>query len=465
MIFLQQCHVDPPPSAATYTSMTTLPPTSTERTRDIVHQIAKQCDVAPEMLEDAYPCSPFQAGLFDASMQAADVLHYNFVFKLEDTTPEVVDQICKVFESVHFRNPVLRSRIVQYTDRNDATTRVAQVHVKEDLEWLKFDDLDQYCHERTGHCLRHGERIIQYGVSRDRKYLVWTMHHSLYDGWSIGLLWKELCDTMSAEDDQPTLTQRPKFVKFIAHLQKPMAEVDRQYWIKHLASFTGPRLKQYKLVPKTDTHRNGSLKLVDVRESSINTTTRIQAAWFCTLVELYRNLDTMTLLAATGRNIDAEGIADMSGPCLCIVPFRQRVNLLATLYQFMSNVQEGLGELLAHEHAGMESLEALVEEGQRPTHAFNLKSGPGGDFTGFRGLEYQPRQSSKKNKDWVFAVSVGEEAIRWDLFYDTDRLGQDAVKLISERFPVLLDVCQKLESHENVILRDVIDVQRLSCDL
>jgi hypothetical protein len=438
------------------------PPITTKRTRDIVYQIARQCDVAPAMIEDVYPCTPFQADLFDMSTQAADILHYNFVFKLEDTTPQVVDRICKVFERVHCRNPVLRSRIVQYTDHHDSTPRIAQAHVKEDLEWLGFDDLDQYCNARTGHCLRYGERIIQYGISRDREYLVWTMHHSLYDGWSVGLLWKELCETMSNEGNEPILTRRPNYSRFIAHLQKPMVEVDRQYWIKHLASFTGPRLKHYKLAPQTDAHRNGSLKLVDVRESSINITARIQAAWFCTLVELYRNLDTMTLLAATGRNSEVEGIADMSGPCLCIVPFRQRMNLLVTLHQFMLNVQESSGELLAHEHAGRELLEALVEEGQRPIHAFNLKSGLGGDFTGFRGLEHQPRQSSKKNVDWVFAVSIGEEVIRWDLFHDRDRLGQDAVELICERFPVLLEACQKLESDENVILRDVIDLQRLS---
>jgi hypothetical protein len=90
------------------------------------------------MVEDAYPCTPFQADLFDVSTQAADILHYNFVFKLEDTTPHMVDRICKVFERVHFRNPVLRSRIVQYTDHHAGTRCTAQPHIKEDLKWLEF---------------------------------------------------------------------------------------------------------------------------------------------------------------------------------------------------------------------------------------------------------------------------------------------------------------------------------------
>lgn len=55
--------------------MTQLLPTFSERKRNIVHQIASQCDVEPDMIEDAYPCLPFQADLFKASTQGAGILH------------------------------------------------------------------------------------------------------------------------------------------------------------------------------------------------------------------------------------------------------------------------------------------------------------------------------------------------------------------------------------------------------
>jgi hypothetical protein len=113
----------------------------------------------------------------------------------------------------------------------------------------------------------------------------------------------------------------------------------------------------------------------------------------------------------------------------------------------------------------MESLESLVDEAQRPNHTFNLKSGLGGDFTGFPGLEFQPVQDFKKRTDWLVAVSIGEEALRWDLFFDSNRLDQGAIDLICERFPVLLQTCQTLESHEDVTLEDVVDLRRLRCDL
>jgi hypothetical protein len=445
--------------------MTRLPQTSTERTREIVRQIARQCDVTPDMLEDAYPCTAFVADLYKAGTQVAGILHYNLVFRLRDTTPQLVDRICKAFESVHYHNPILRSRVVKYTDRKNGTPRLAQALVKEDFAWLEFANLNEYCHERTGHCLRYGQRLVHYGISRDKKYLVWSLYHAAYDGWFMGILWKELCNAMSAEGDLTTSTQGPKYVKFVAHLQKPMAEVDKKYWAEHLANYTGARLKQYNSVPETDARRHGSLKLLDISQSSINTTARIQAAWLCVLVELYGNLDVMTSTVTTGRNSQVEGITDMRGPCLCMVPFRQRIDLTVPLYKFIMDVERRSGELLTHEHAGMESLESLVDEAQRPNHTFNLKSGLGGDFTGFPGLEFQPVQDFKKRTDWLVAVSIGEEALRWDLFFDSNRLDQGAIDLICERFPVLLQTCQTLESHEDVTLEDVVDLRRLRCDL
>jgi hypothetical protein len=58
-------------------------------------------------------------------------------------------------------------------------------------------------------------------------------------------------------------------------------------------------------------------------------------------------------------------------------------------------------------------------------------------------------------------VTVGEEVMRWDMFLDTNRLDQDAVDLICQRFPLLLQKCQKIESQDDLTLEDVIDVTRL----
>ena len=288
----------------------------------------------------------------------------------------------------------------------------------------------------------------------------------MYDGWSLGMIWDEICNSWSAEGKKRVVGKRPKFVRFIAHLQDPMTEADRKYWTQHLADYTGPRFNHNQLPPETNASRSGTLELVQARESTVSLTARIQAAWFCTLVELFHNLDVMTFSVGSGRHCPVEGVAEIVGPCMCITPFRQRIDLKKPLYQFISEVVESSSTMLAHEHAGMESLERLVEAAQRPNYILNIKAGLGGGFDGLLGLEFQPASALlKAPRDWGMQVTVGEETMRWDMFLDTNRLDEDSVALVCERFPLLLQRCQTVESQDGVTLEDVIDVTRLQPSL
>jgi hypothetical protein len=106
--------------------MTIPPPASTARTRQIVHQIASQCEVTPDQVEDAYPCTTFQTTCFKESTKDAGITHFNFVFKLNDSTSEAFDRLTKAFRSVYDRTPLLRTRIVRYTEHEATTPRVVQ---------------------------------------------------------------------------------------------------------------------------------------------------------------------------------------------------------------------------------------------------------------------------------------------------------------------------------------------------
>jgi hypothetical protein len=440
------------------------PSVITARTRQIVQQIADQCEVTLDQVEDAYPCTHFQTYSFEASTRDPGIVHTNFVFKLTDHTSEAFARLTKAFRSVHDRHPLLRTRIVQYKPPEATTPRVAQAVIKQDFQWLEFDDLEAYCRERIGHCLRYGEQLVHHGISRDKKWLVWTLHHVVYDGWSLGMIWKEICDGWSAAGKKESILEKQsKFVNFIAHLQDPMTKADQAFWAQHLADYKGPRFEHHQHPPNTNAHRSGTLELVRARESTLSTTARIQAAWFCMLAELFCNLDVMTFTVGTGRHVPVEGVAEMVGPCMCSTAFRQRLDPKKPLYDFILQVQESSSAMLAHEHAGMESLKGLVEDAQRPNYTFNLKTGLGGEgFDGVPGLEFQPPSAElfKASRDWGMQVTVGEELVRWDMFLDTERLDQDSVALICERFPLLLRRCQTVESRDGVALGDVVDVAR-----
>ena len=438
------------------------PPKPTARTRQVVDHIASQCEVSPDKVEDAYPCTNFQIYAFEDSRKAAGITHFNLVFNVKEPTSDAFECLTEAFRGAYDRNPLLRTRIVQFTDPETTTPRVVQAIIKQDFQWLEFDDLELYCRERIGHCLQYGEQLVHHGISRDRKCLVWTLHHAVYDGWSLGLIWKEIRNSWSANGKEPIVEKPPKFVKLIAHLQEPMSEADRAYWTQHLADYTGPRINRHQLPPETNAHRSGTLELVQARESTVGIAARIQAAWFFTLVELFRSLDVMTFTVGTGRHCPVDGVAKMAGPCMVTIPFRQRLDLKTSLYQAILDVEKASSAMLEHEHAGIESLRRLTEAAQRPNYILNIKTDMGGGFTGLPVLEYRPASELlKASRDWGMQVTVGEETMRWDMFLDTNRLDQESVALVCERFPLLLRRCQTIDSQDSVTLEEVIDVARL----
>ena len=114
--------------------MTIPPPTSAARTLQIVHQIASQCEVTPDQIEDAYPCTNFQAYLFDGSTKAAGITHFNLVFSVNEPTPDTFDRLTKAFRSVYDRHPILRTRIVRYTEDEDTKPRVVQAVIRQSFQ-------------------------------------------------------------------------------------------------------------------------------------------------------------------------------------------------------------------------------------------------------------------------------------------------------------------------------------------
>ena len=59
---------------------------------------------------------------------------------------------------------------------------------------------------------------------------VWTIHHALIDGWSLGLLYEDLIDAYLGK----TLVQRPPYRDFLSFLNSQDAKDARKFWLEQL---------------------------------------------------------------------------------------------------------------------------------------------------------------------------------------------------------------------------------------
>jgi NRPS condensation-like uncharacterized protein len=91
------------------------------------------------------------------------------------------------------RHAILRTRIVPDADRE---SNFVQVVVQEELEWQHGTDLDDYIKHDQVQGFTYGSPLARFcivsGLEGEPRQFVWTVHHSIYDGWTLKLILEDL---------------------------------------------------------------------------------------------------------------------------------------------------------------------------------------------------------------------------------------------------------------------------------
>ncbi len=135
------------------------------------------------MIEDIYPCTPLQEGLLSLSLKRPG--DYIMQRTLELSTD--INKFCRAWEEVSRRMAILRTRIVQNDDIG-----LLQVVLDENIHWVDATGLEAYLEADRGLPMEIGRPLIRYALVKDdtgtSKWFVLTIHHALYDGWSLPLI-------------------------------------------------------------------------------------------------------------------------------------------------------------------------------------------------------------------------------------------------------------------------------------
>ncbi|PNY29532.1 Nonribosomal peptide synthetase 12 [Tolypocladium capitatum] len=121
-------------------------------------------------------------------------------------------------------NPVLRTRIIQ-TNLGEAL----QVVVKGAVVWGHRKDLDD-CTQDSHQGIHLGDSLLPKG-----NHLVLTIHHALYDGWSL----PRTLEQVEAAYYEGEPQSRP-FKIFVEHLLKQDDKNMEEFWRAQLHDFSGP---------------------------------------------------------------------------------------------------------------------------------------------------------------------------------------------------------------------------------
>ncbi|KAL8654006.1 MAG: hypothetical protein Q9210_001767, partial [Variospora velana] len=328
----------------------------------VLEEVMTQCRVEKEQIADAYPCSSLQEGLITLSIRQPGAYVANNVFRLPEAVD--VDAFKSAWEKALQDMDILRTRIVHTTNAGF----IQAVLKKEKIEWILAEALEGVTDVEV--CLpeRSGSPLMRFTLVNDGspagRFFVWSIHHALYDGWSMPRMLQRVED-IYFEDAPPA--PKASYAQFIRYLSRTDSQSADRFW---RSKFEGLQSVHFPKAPLSGIEQQGStdtlrytLKLPPkATATGITVPTIIRAAWAILLSAHTGSEDVVFGETMTGRDIPVDGVIDMLGPTLTTVPTRIQLDKSWTLMDLLQRVNQMAAEVIPYQHVGMQNIRRLNEE-------------------------------------------------------------------------------------------------------
>lgn len=327
---------------------------------------ARACGTKPSAVEDIYPCTATQESLFTFSLKSKEV----YVAQRLAVIPSgiTIDAWKAAWETVVAATPILRTRCIQIEDPG-----LQQVVLKESIAWHHSENLEQYLETDRTERMNLGEPLARYAIIEDsatsKIYMVWTIHHVLYDGWSEPQI---LDNVAKALANQPLDTKTA--IKEFVHWNRSIDQTTLQnFWRRELKGATGPQFprlpsRDYLPNPTGFVEREVSLASGTSR-LPFTTATLIRGAWALVASQYTASDDVVFGETLTGRDISLPGVETVIGPLNATVPIRIRIDRASSVTSYLQSVQQAILSRSEYQHMGMQNIRKVSVDAQHACEA------------------------------------------------------------------------------------------------
>ncbi|UNI16432.1 NRPS [Purpureocillium takamizusanense] len=339
-------------------------------TRDSLLRDAMQLmNVERDAIEDAYPCTPLQEGLMALAQKKTQSYTTRNVLKLPAHFD--VPRFQRAWEMTVEKCDTLRTRVVV------CRGELLQVVLREPLTWLGQQhiapgqtQLEAFIEREKNEKITHGRPLSRQGIIRDGKdtFFVWTVHHSVYDGWCLPHIFNML--VRFYQDETPDLVREEQrfFKNYVRYILDASVEESRNFWKREL-DLPGRKLEHYPTPNKSDGTSSNRHEVIKQSISSpskgtsdVTTSTLLRAAWALVLSQWCQSRDVVFGTVVSGRNAPVDGIDSLLGPTLATLPIALHVperSESASIASFLGRVQAQSNAMIAYEHFGVQNIARL----------------------------------------------------------------------------------------------------------
>ena len=335
----------------------------------------------PRPLEDVYPQTPTQQGLWFQSHYAQGQGLYHVQLALEIAQEVQLDAFRQSWHQVMQRHPILRTSFWEWQGQEGLQLVWRELPLPMSVQdWRgqsheeQQERLQAYLREERARGFVPGEepqwRILLAQTGAQEHQLVWSAHHSILDGWSMGIVLAEVSRCYQALSQGQAMAWKPgrpyrEYVSWLAAQDLQQAE---QYWqetlrgVEPAAPLSVERRadSNWHGASEGQTHGQVSLRLSEeettglqelAQRSHLTLNTLLQGCW-ALLLSRYRGAEEALFgVVVSGRPAEMEGVEQMVGLFINTLPLRVQVPGQMGWDEWIQQVQEQNVQLRHYEYS------------------------------------------------------------------------------------------------------------------
>lgn len=211
--------------------------------------------------------------------------------------------------------------------------------------------------------------------------IIWSSHHILMDGWSLGLVLQEFFEIYQSKLKKisPKLKTPIAYGDYIKFLKTIDAKTSLQFWKDYLKDYHKQMRIPCALAASNQEYSAGEYNFsVDSRttkklsslaqENQMTVSSVVQSLWSLVLWQLNSlenpNIDVVFGVTVSGRPADVRGVSDIVGLFINTVPCRFKGNTDQPLMAFIKNCHQSLSETKSFHYSSLAEIqnESLLKQ-------------------------------------------------------------------------------------------------------
>lgn len=393
---------------------------------EITKLATEEYKMKPKQIQDVYPCTELQDTMLAISLDNPGSYTMQLVTAVSEDAD--LEGYLDAWKAVRRNNDILRTRIVNARDHR------YQVVYNDRMVIKNADSLQEYLEEDKKKLMGYGDALARFALvteDDEQQYFVCTLHHAIYDGWSMSLI----MDQISQACQWKPLSKPPPFADYVRYIQNQDRNAAEAFWLFELSGASTcdyPRLpsSSYQSSASKTTERIMSL---DQQNSAGPIAAVAKTAW-ALLLGLYSGADDVVFATTNaGRSLALYDIADMVGPTITTVPVRVRLDRTRKVSDLVGDVHERALSAMPYEYLGLQNIRRISSDCEAACDLRSLFVVQPGDldnvgFTGVPGVSIVPTEASGFfTQPLVVECYLGQTKLKLCASFDENVLGTQEV--------------------------------------